>query len=340
MTADGLLLDAMVRAIVVSQAAAGVSTPNPPVGAVIVGAHGEIIAAGHTQAAGGAHAEVVALRAAGAAARGATAVVTLEPCNHTGRTGPCTRALIDAGIARVVYAVGDPNPRAAGGADALRAAGVEVVSGIGAAEAADGPLRGWLHRQRTGRPVVIAKIAASLDGRVAAPDGTSRWITGAAARQDAHALRGVLDAIIVGTGTVLTDDPALTARHSDGSLFDHQPTRVVLGRRTISASATVCDGAAPTRIVDSRDPADALAAVPDALMVLVEGGPTLIGAFLAAGLVDEVHAYLAPVFLGAGANAVDDPAVTTLAQAHRFAVADVTALGDDVRLRLRRRSAE
>ncbi len=338
MPGDTVLDDAMARAIAESFTAMGKSSPNPPVGAVILGERGEVLARGHTQAPGGAHAEVMALRSAGATARGATAVVTLEPCNHAGRTGPCAQALIDAGVARVVYAVPDPNPTAAGGAGALRAAGVEVVAGIGATDAAAGPLRAWLHRWRTGRPLVIAKTAATLDGRIAAPDGSSRWITGAAARADAHAMRAGLDAIVVGTGTVLADDPALTARTADGSLRDHQPTRIVLGRRTIPATAQVFDDRAPTRVVASHDPADVLAAVPDALTVLVEGGPQVIGAFLAAGLVDEVHAYLAPTLLGAGANAVDDVTVTTLAQAHRFELVDVTRLDDDVRLTLRART--
>ncbi|GAB11044.1 riboflavin biosynthesis bifunctional protein RibG [Gordonia araii NBRC 100433] len=335
MAPDQLLVDAMTRAIAESRAAAGSSTPNPPVGAVIVGERGEVIASGYTRPAGGPHAEVVALEAAGEQARGSTVVVTLEPCNHQGRTGPCAQALVDAGVARVVYALGDPNPQASGGAQTLRDAGLEVVSGVGAAAAADGPLRAWLHRQRTGRPLVIAKVAATVDGRTAAPDGTSRWITGEQARADAHDVRAGLDAIVVGTGTVLADDPALTAREPDGSPRPHQPTRIIMGNRTIPESARILDDAAPTVVVDSHDPADVLAAVPDALSVLVEGGPRIIGAFLAAGLVDEVHAYVAPVLLGAGANAVDDSTVATLAQAHRFMTVDVRRLGDDVRMTLR-----
>lgn len=336
MSHDAVLDEAMARAITESGAALGSSSPNPPVGAVVLNDSGAVIGVGHTQPPGGPHAEVVALAAAGHAARGATVVVTLEPCNHTGRTGPCTRALIEAGVARVAYAVADPNPLAAGGEQALRDAGIDVVPGVGAGAAADGPLRAWLHRQRTGRPLVIAKIATTLDGRVAAPDGTSQWITGPAARADAHAVRAGLDAIVVGTGTVLADDPSLTARTADGSLHTHQPVRIILGRRDIPAQSRIFDDAAPTRHVRSHDPIEALAAVPDALRVLVEGGPAVIGAFLAASLVDEVHAYLAPVILGAGANAVADPTVGTLAQAHRFTPVDVRRLGADVRLTLRR----
>ncbi|MFT4200701.1 bifunctional diaminohydroxyphosphoribosylaminopyrimidine deaminase/5-amino-6-(5-phosphoribosylamino)uracil reductase RibD [Gordonia sp. (in: high G+C Gram-positive bacteria)] len=328
---------AMARAIAESRAAMGVSSPNPPVGAVIVDDAGSVLGVGHTQAAGGAHAEIMALREAGDRARGATAVVTLEPCDHTGRTGPCTRALIDAGIVRVVFALPDPNPEAADGAETLRNAGIDVVTGVGGDAAFNGPLRGWLHRQETGRPYVIVKIAATIDGRVAAPDGTSKWITGRGSREDAHRVRAGMDAIVIGTGTALADNPSLTARKPDGSLVDHQPTRIVVGNRDLPADAAVLDDSAPTKLVRSHDPHEVLAAVPDALNILVEGGPSVIGAFLAAGLVDEVHAYLAPTILGAGAGAVDDPTVTTLAQAHRFVIVAAQMLdgSNDVKLVLR-----
>ena len=179
----------MRQAITESAAAQGVSTPNPPVGAVIVDRAGTIVGVGHTAPPGGPHAEIAALTQAGAAARGATAVVTLEPCNHTGRTGPCSQALIAAGVAHVCFGVADPNPTAAGGADTLRAAGVSVDAGVLADEVAAGPLQPWLHRQTTGRPFVTVKLATSIDGRVAASDGTSQWITGAAARAHAHERR-------------------------------------------------------------------------------------------------------------------------------------------------------
>ncbi|MFW0784953.1 bifunctional diaminohydroxyphosphoribosylaminopyrimidine deaminase/5-amino-6-(5-phosphoribosylamino)uracil reductase RibD [Gordonia sp. CPCC 206044] len=327
---------AMQLAIDESRSAQPGSSPNPPVGAVLLAPDGTIVGRGHTQPPGGPHAEIMALREAGAAARGSTAVVTLEPCNHTGRTGPCAQALLDAGVTAVYHALDDPNPAAAGGADALRAAGVTVVGGIEVAAAAAGPLRGWLHRQRHGRPFVTAKIATTIDGRVAAPDGTSQWITGAQARRRAHRQRARLDAIIVGTGTVLADNPALTARHDNGELRSHQPTRVVMGMRDVPADARVTDGAAPLEHVRSHDPADVLAALDDALWVLVEGGPSIVGAFLAAGLVDEIEAYLAPVVLGAGVSGIDIPTVTTLADADRFSLTAVETLGDDVLLRLSR----
>ncbi|ALG86770.1 bifunctional diaminohydroxyphosphoribosylaminopyrimidine deaminase/5-amino-6-(5-phosphoribosylamino)uracil reductase RibD [Gordonia phthalatica] len=322
----------MRRAIAASAGALGVSSPNPAVGAVILDADGAVVGVGHTQPRGQAHAEVMALRDAGDRARGGTAVVTLEPCNHTGRTGPCAQALIEAGISAVHYAVADPNPSAAGGAQTLLAAGVDVTGGVLADDARRGPLRYWLHRIAHDRPFVTAKVAATLDGRIAAPDGTSQWITGPEAREHAHRQRARLDAIVVGTGTVLADDPSLTARRADGSLREHQPARVVLGRRDLPADARLRDGTAPLVHVRSHDPHDVLAALPDALHVLVEGGPAIIGAFLAAGLVDEVQAYLAPTILGAGSAAVDDRSVATLADAHRFRRIHTEPLGDDLLL--------
>lgn len=326
----------MRLAVEESASALGVSSPNPPVGAVIVSPDGDVVARGHTQPPGGPHAEIVALRAAGDAARGATAVVTLEPCNHTGRTGPCSEALIDAGIARVVFAVADPNPAASGGAQRLRDAGVDVEAGRMATEVANGPLRQWLFRQRHGRPFVTAKIASTVDGRIAAPDGTSRWITGTASRERAHRQRAQVDAIVVGTGTVLVDDPSLTARLPDGSLAPHQPTRIAMGLRPIPGSAHIRDDAAPFLAAATRDPAGVLAALPDATWVLVEGGPAIVGAFVDAGLVDEVEAYVAPMLLGAGASSVDRPSVTTLADARRFTMVAVERIGDDVLIRMAR----
>ena len=330
----------MRRAVAESAAAVGTSSPNPPVGAVILDADGLVAGVGHTQPPGGPHAEVEALRAAGERALGGIAVVTLEPCNHTGRTGPCSQALIDAGIAAVHYAIADPNPAAAGGAAALEAAGVSVTPHVLEQEVRRGPLRHWLFRQENGRPYVIAKIAATLDGRIAAPDGTSRWITGDAAREHAHRRRAAVDAIVVGTGTALTDDPSLTARRPDGGLHPHQPTRVVLGERDLPPTARLRDGSAPLVQVRSHDPARVLAALPDALCVIVEGGPRIIGAFLAAGLVDQVDAYLAPTLLGAGRAAVDDANVLTLEQAHRFRRTVIETLGDDVFVQLEAGKAE
>ncbi|MDT7573557.1 MAG: diaminohydroxyphosphoribosylaminopyrimidine deaminase, partial [Actinomycetota bacterium] len=215
---------AMRRALALSAGALGTTSPNPPVGAVVLDQHGEPVGEGATAPPGGPHAEVAALRQAGVRAFGGTLVCTLEPCNHIGRTGPCTAAIAEAGVARVVYACDDPTEAAGGGSEVLRAAGIEVEAAFLAEEVAEGPLVAWLHVQRTGRPFVTWKLAATLDGRVAAADGSSRWITGPEARADVHRLRAESDAVVVGIGTVLADDPALTVRPDPG----RQPLRVVV----------------------------------------------------------------------------------------------------------------
>lgn len=313
--------------------------PNPRVGCVLVSGTpldgtGVVLGEGWHQGAGTPHAEVAALanaRSRGADVRGATAVVTLEPCDHTGRTGPCAQALLDAGVTRVVIAVRDPNPVAAGGAQRLRAAGVDVVEGVLAEEGA-ALLGAWLPAVTQGRPFVTLKLASSLDGRVAAQDGTSRWITSTEARAHAHAQRALVDAIVVGTGTALADDPSLTARTPDGALAPHQPLRVVVGRREVSATARLRGPGGALVTVPTHDPAAVLAALHarEVRHVLVEGGPTLATAFLAAGLVDEVHAYLAPVLLGSGPLAVGDLGVGTIDDAVRLVPRSVRTLGPDV----------
>ncbi|KQU47786.1 bifunctional diaminohydroxyphosphoribosylaminopyrimidine deaminase/5-amino-6-(5-phosphoribosylamino)uracil reductase [Rhodococcus sp. Leaf278] len=324
------IVDAMALAIEASESARGISAPNPAVGAVILDAGGTVVGVGSTRPPGGPHAEIVALAEAGDRARGGTAVVTLEPCNHTGRTGPCSQALIEAGIAAVVYAVADPNPLASGGADTLRGAGIRVEQGIGERDVRQGPLRAWLHKQRTGRPHVTWKYAATLDGRSAAADGTSQWITGAEARAHVHAERAKLDAIVVGTGTVLADDPRLTARRPDGSLAPHQPVRVVVGSRPIPATAAIRGSEAPTVFLDTHDPAAVIEALGEHSDVQIEGGPTLAGAFLAAGLIDRVVAYVAPAVLGSGPAAVENTGIGTIADAIRFRTETVTMIGNDI----------
>ena len=333
---------AMHRALALAETVRGRTSPNPAVGAVILGADGRLAGEGATAPAGEAHAEIAALQHSGPAARGGTAVVTLEPCAHTGRTGPCADALVAAGVVRVVYAVDDPNPDAAGGAQVLRDAGVEVVSGVEAHAAASGALRPWLHAVRTGRPYVTWKFAATLDGRVGAADLTSRWISSAASRADAHRLRGLVDAILVGSGTVLADDPHLTARDGD-ALADRQPVRVVLDRRhRLPDDARILDGAAETVVLDTAAPRFALKALYDRGVrhVLLEGGPTLAGAFVEARCVDEVVAYLAPLLLGAGPAALADAGIGTLADAAMLDVESVSRLGDDVKVVARPRWVE
>ncbi|WP_032370626.1 bifunctional diaminohydroxyphosphoribosylaminopyrimidine deaminase/5-amino-6-(5-phosphoribosylamino)uracil reductase RibD [Rhodococcoides fascians] len=322
----------MALAVDASEAARGISSPNPAVGAVILDARGVVVGTGSTRPPGGSHAEIVALTEAGDRARGGTAVVTLEPCNHTGRTGPCSQALVAAGVASVVFAVADPNPLASGGADALRNAGIRVEQGVETREVQQGPLRAWLHKQRTGRPHVTWKYAATLDGRSAAADGTSQWITGPEARAHVHAERAKLDAIVVGTGTVLADDPRLTARRPDGTLASHQPVRVVVGSRPVPATAAIRGQEAPTVFLDTHDPAAVIDALSEYTDIQIEGGPTLAGAFLAAGLVDRVVAYIAPAVLGAGPAAVENAGIGTIADAIRFRTETVTMIGNDVLL--------
>ncbi len=312
---------------------------NPQVGCVLLSPAGEVIAEGWHRGAGTAHAEVDALSklADPALARGATAVVTLEPCNHQGRTGPCSVALIEAGVARVVYAVADPGERSHGGGERMRAAGLEVEQGLGA-EAVEEAIRPWLTAVRLHRPFVTVKWASSLDGRAAAADGTSQWITGWAARADVHRRRADADAIVVGTGTVLADDPALTARDDaptadgGGGLLPHQPAPVVIGTRPVPAGARVHGHPQPLRVFATHD----LAAVLDELYadevrsVFVEGGPTVASAFLAAGLADEVLVYLAPTLLGGPRSALTELGVGTIDEQRRLRITDLTRLGDDI----------
>jgi diaminohydroxyphosphoribosylaminopyrimidine deaminase/5-amino-6-(5-phosphoribosylamino)uracil reductase len=326
---------AMRRALVLAETVRGRTSPNPAVGAVIISPDGVLVGEGATSPVGGPHAEVVALAAAGDQARGATAVVTLEPCAHTGRTGPCTDALIAAGVTRVLYAIDDPNPAASRGARVLRRHHVEVVAGLEEAAASAGALRPWLHAVQTGRPFVTWKLASTLDGRVAAVDHTSRWISSAPSRADAHALRAIVDAIVVGSGTILADDPSLTVRDDEDVPAAHQPLRVVLDRRhRVRQHAQVFDSAAETLALDTAVPRFALKALHDRGVrhVLLEGGPTLAGAFVEARCVDEVVAYVAPMLLGAGPASLGDAGINTVAEAVTLDVDTVTRSGSDVKI--------
>lgn len=327
-------MNPMRRALDASIAAWGTTSPNPAVGAVVVDAAGTVVAVGATQPPGGPHAEVVALRQAGEAARGATLYVTLEPCNHHGRTPPCTQAIIDAGIAEVHYAVADPSADAGGGAAALRHAGIVARQGEMADQVHKGPLRGWLHVARTGRPHVTWKYAATLDGRVAAADGTSQWITGPAARADVHELRSHMDAIVAGTGTVAADDPHLTARQPDGMLRERQPLRVVVGKSTMDPSAKVFDDAADTVQLHTHDPDTVLAdlAAKGVVDVLLEGGPTLAGAFAKADRIDRIIGYLAPSLMGDGPSALAGAGVHTIADLRRWTIEEIMDVDGDIRL--------
>jgi diaminohydroxyphosphoribosylaminopyrimidine deaminase / 5-amino-6-(5-phosphoribosylamino)uracil reductase len=336
-------------------------SPNPMVGCVLV-RDGSIVGEGWHERAGGPHAEVVALEAAGEAAAGAVAYVTLEPCTHTGRTGPCTKALLAAGVSQVVIAAEDPSPVAGGGAEVLRAADVLVVTGV-LAEEARAQNAVFFHRLESGRPFVIAKVAVSLDGRIAAGDGTSQWLTGPAARQRAHALRAEVDAVAVGSGTVLADDPVLTCRLPGYS--GSQPLRVVLdSRHRTPSDARVLDASAPTVLFVAADPGDGGAAgvigelravercaIPEAAdgsgvdlerlldaladraigSLLVEGGSAVLGSFLRADLVDRLVVHVAPVLLGErGRPLLVGPWASSLADAPRFDTLGVEQVGPDV----------
>ncbi|MFH8386360.1 bifunctional diaminohydroxyphosphoribosylaminopyrimidine deaminase/5-amino-6-(5-phosphoribosylamino)uracil reductase RibD [Kitasatospora sp. NPDC018058] len=359
----------MRRALALARRGLGLTSPNPVVGAVILDRRGREVGRGWHRKAGGPHAEIHALRAAGPLAAGGTAVVTLEPCSRQGRTGPCTRALVEAGIRHVVYAVSDPT-LADEGAELLRAAGVEVRPGLMAARAAE-VNHAWLTAAVHRRPHVTLKLATSLDGRIAARDGSSRWITGVPARRDTHLLRTRVDAIAVGSATVLADDPQLTARDPAGRARRRQPVRIVFDRRlrTPAHCRLATDGAAPTWIVTAKEPdrppdrqrepqrqpertapgtcelipadpgpgflAAALAELHDRGIrsLLVEGGATLAGALLAERLVDRILWYSAPRLLGAdGAPAVRGLDVPTCAQAPGFRVIGARRIGEDVRV--------
>ena len=322
----------MRRAMALAAGVRSSTAPNPWVGCVIVtppfGTAAPTTFEGATAPPGGPHAEAGALAAAGAAARGATLYVTLEPCGHHGRTPPCTDAVIAAGVARVVVGVEDPDPRVAGrGIAALREAGIEVTVGVAAEDVAE-QLAPYLKHRTTGQPWVVLKMAASLDARTAAPDGTSRWITGEAARQDVHLLRARSDAVLVGAGTVRADDPELTVRLDDGA-DRGQPLRVVLGR-------TPADARVHPALELTGDLRDVLAELGrrGVLQLLVEGGATVAHDFHAAGLVDRYVLYLAPVFFGGddGRPIFAGPGAGTIGDVWRGRLVSVERLGEDLRV--------
>ena len=338
---------AMVFAVGAAAKARLATSPRPWVGALVVppgwspGQAAEAGYSGATDGQRGPHAEVVALRAAGDAARGATVYATLEPCSHWGKTPPCAEALIAAGVRRVVAAVTDPDPLVAGkGLALLRAAGINVTVGV-AAELVEEQLAPYLHHRRTGRPYVVLKLAATLDGRTAAPDGTSQWITGDAARADAHLLRAQSDAVLVGAGTVRSDDPALTVRNLPPEARDlarkADPLRVVLGRAPSAAKMQPC-------VELSGDLGDVLDELGrrDVVQLLVEGGARTAHAFHHAGLVDHYVLYLAAALFG-GDDAVGlfrGGGAATMADLWRGRIVAVRQLGDDLRVDVRAASLQ
>jgi diaminohydroxyphosphoribosylaminopyrimidine deaminase/5-amino-6-(5-phosphoribosylamino)uracil reductase len=319
----------MQRALAVAETVRGSTAPNPWVGCVVVPAGEEgVTFEGATAPPGGPHAEVTALARAGERARGATLFTTLEPCVHQGRTPPCTDAIVAAGVARVVIGVEDPDPNVAGrGVAALRQAGLDVTVGTAAAEVTE-QLAPYLKHRATGQPWVILKMAASLDARTAAPDGSSRWITGAAARQDVHRLRAQSDAVLVGAGTVRADDPELTVRLDDGA--EHrQPLRVVLGVAPEGAKvhpALELSGPLPEVLAELGRRG--------VLQLLVEGGASVAHDFHAAGLVDRYVLYLAPVLFGGddGRPLFAGPGAGTMDDVWRGKLVSIERLGDDLRV--------
>jgi diaminohydroxyphosphoribosylaminopyrimidine deaminase/5-amino-6-(5-phosphoribosylamino)uracil reductase len=356
--------EAMARALALAVTARRRTAPNPWVGCVIV-AGGEVVGEGATQPPGANHAEIDALQMAGERARRATVYTTLEPCSHVGRTGPCADALVRAGVARVVVALGDPDPQVAGnGVARLRAAGIDVLEGVSSTDVAR-QLAPYLHHRRTGRAFCVVKAATSLDGRIAAADGTSQWVTGAAARADAHELRADSQAVLVGSGTALADQPTLTVRDASplprtpplrvlldargrvpatGPLFDttRTPTLVVTteqapasaieGWTAAGAKVEVCP---PGNAGRGVDPPAVLALLGrhGVLQVLVEGGATLHGSLFDAGLVDRVVSYLAPGLLGrAGHPGYGVGGPPSIDRFTRWRLVDVHALDDDVRV--------
>ena len=301
------------------------TSPNPWVGAVIVPAGDEPVAEGATQPPGGPHAEIVALDLAGETARGGTLYVTLEPCAHHGRTPPCADAVVAAGLRRVVVGVLDPDPQVSGkGVERLRDAGVEVVVGV-LADEVESSLAPYLAHRRTGRPWVVLKLAATLDGRIAAPDGSSRWITGPQARADAHRLRAESDAILVGAGTVRADNPALTVREAEG----RDPLRIVLGE--IPPGSRV-----QPALVYTGEPEDLLHDLGkrDVIQLLVEGGARVAWLFHERGLVDQYVIYFAPALLGGddGVPLFRGPGAPTMAGAWRGRIVSIRQIGPDVRI--------
>jgi len=332
---------AMQRAIALAEKGLGKTAPNPIVGAVIIDAAGNVVGEGfHDRVNSPDHAEVVAIKAAGNKSVGATIVVTLEPCNHTGTTGPCVQVIIDAGITTVVFAVTDPNESAAGGAAALRAAGITVVEGVLQDEAAFSN-RAWLMKIRKNRPFFTWKVAATLDGKVAAADGTSKWISNELSRADVQMLRRQADAILVGTNTVIADDPHLIPR-GDFPGYGANPIRVVCGEQELPTDAKVFDNAAKTVVVKSKD-LDVLVEKLNELginHVFVEAGPTLGSAMLDGCLLDELIMYQAPSLLGTGKHffAFDYP--TTITDQMRMDHLSTQVLDGDVKSVYRIRNGE
>ena len=323
---------AMQRAIALSEKGLGKCSPNPIVGAVIIDASGKIVGEGfHDRMTSKDHAEVVAIRSAGDLVKGATIVVTLEPCNHAGSTGPCTQAIIDSGISTVVFAVKDPNAVAAGGADALRAAGIKAIDGV-LTEEASYVNRAWLTKIEKSRPYFVWKVATTLDAKIAASDGTSKWISNEVSRSDVQRLRRESDAILVGTNTVISDNPHLIPR-GEFSGYSRNPIRVIFGESDLPSDSKVFDDAAETVHIKSRDLSKLVAKLNELNInqVFVEAGSKLASAMVAADLMDELVIYQAPALLASGKSFFVDESKSTIEDQMRLQHVSTEVLAGDVK---------
>lgn len=333
---QAVLTAAMLRALELA-ALSPLYGENPQVGAVLINDAGEIVAEGWHKGAGTPHAEIDALKnlaAKGISGAGLTAVVTLEPCNHTGKTGPCSQALIEAGVKKVVFGTYDPGKTEGGGRFTLEEAGIEVVSDILRDDCLQ-LISPWFTNKFKHRPHVVIKWAASIDGRTAAADGTSKWITGAEAREDVHARRAASQAILVGTNTVELDDPELTARKPDGSLYENQPLRVIIGERDLNPTSRIFNSDAETVSFKTRDINKVLQQLFDRgiRQVFVEGGAQLESSLISAGLADEFLIYLAPKLIGGPATAIREIEVASIDQAIELEFIETKKLGADILIR-------
>jgi diaminohydroxyphosphoribosylaminopyrimidine deaminase/5-amino-6-(5-phosphoribosylamino)uracil reductase len=333
---QAVLTAAMLRALELAALSPSYGV-NPQVGAVLINDAGEIIAEGWHKGAGTPHAEIDALNnlaAKNLTATGLTAVVTLEPCNHTGKTGPCSQALIAAGVKKVVFGTHDPGKTEGGGRFTLEEAGVQVVSDVLRDECVQ-LIAPWFTNKFNNRPYVVIKWASSVDGRTAAADGTSKWITGAEAREDVHARRAASQAILVGTNTVELDNPELTARKPDGSLYENQPLRVVVGKRALSSELRVFNSDSETIRFETHDLNDVMQKllVRGIRQVFVEGGAEIESQLIALGLADEFLIYLAPKLIGGPATAIRDIDVAGIDQAINLKFVETKKLGADILIR-------
>ena len=315
----------MSRADDMSKLGLGYTAPNPIVGCIIVDSKGNVIAEEFHN--GGAHAESKAINSLSAIPSDATLLTTLEPCNHHGKTEPCSDLIIKSGIKNVVFSIADPNPIAQGGSKKLRDAGLNVTSGV-LTEKVEFTNRHWLQKIKTGRPYFTWKIAMTLDGKIAALDGSSKWITSVESRGDVSKLRSQADAVLIGTGTALADNPSLNSHNIDR----RQPLRIVMGKSEVPASHKLNDESAPTYFLKSHEATDLIELLSglEVNQVLVESGPKLGTALLKQGLIDEIVAYIAPSILGSGSSFVGDLNISSLSERMDYQIHSFTQLGNDL----------